>query len=261
MAEWRWSPCQSRGRWRPTRHSATIVAKGEARARPELAHSVHVEVAGLQPDRPYFYRFTAGGERSAARPCAHPSANQRGALASCASGCAGCQDYQAGYYTAYRHLAPRGPRLRIPLRRLHLRIWPRQPRRPPAFEPADHVARRLSPPLRPVQSRPDLQSAHAAHPFFMTFDDHEVRNNWAGDIDDDDQTPPPRSFACTGKSAFQAWYEHMPVRRRQLPNGSGAPALSQRALRQSRRGSTSSIPGSSAPTSRAAMATGWPARR
>src|SRR5215213_4647973 len=45
---------------------ATIVAKGEAQARPELAHSVHVELDGLQPDRPYFYRFTAAGERSGA---------------------------------------------------------------------------------------------------------------------------------------------------------------------------------------------------
>src|SRR5215210_5940907 len=42
----------------------TIVAHGEELARPELAHSVHVEVARLQPDRPYWYRFNAGGERS-----------------------------------------------------------------------------------------------------------------------------------------------------------------------------------------------------
>lgn len=44
--------------------ASTIVAQGEELARPELAHSVHVEVTGLQPDRPYWYRFTAGGERS-----------------------------------------------------------------------------------------------------------------------------------------------------------------------------------------------------
>jgi alkaline phosphatase D len=51
-----------------------IVAKGETLARPELAHSVHVEVTGLQPDRPYFYRFVAGGERAnCPGPCAHAS--------------------------------------------------------------------------------------------------------------------------------------------------------------------------------------------
>ena len=41
----------------------TIVAHGNAVARPELAHSVHVEVRGLRPERPYFYRFEAGGGR------------------------------------------------------------------------------------------------------------------------------------------------------------------------------------------------------
>ena len=46
-----------------------VEAKGTELARPELAHSVHVEVGGLLPDRPYYYRFTAGGERSL-RGCA-----------------------------------------------------------------------------------------------------------------------------------------------------------------------------------------------
>src|SRR3546814_7753237 len=41
-----------------------LVAKGTELAHPELGHSVHVEVAGLLPDRPYYYRFTAAGERS-----------------------------------------------------------------------------------------------------------------------------------------------------------------------------------------------------
>src|SRR3546814_6243258 len=41
-----------------------VVAKGTELAHPELGHSVHVEVAGLKADRPYYYRFTAAGERS-----------------------------------------------------------------------------------------------------------------------------------------------------------------------------------------------------
>src|SRR5206468_295084 len=81
-----------------------VVAHGSAIAHPQLAHSIHVEIAGLQPDRPYFYRFEVGGERSpvgSARtfPLA-ASAPQRLRF-----GVAGCQDYQSGYYTAYRHLA------------------------------------------------------------------------------------------------------------------------------------------------------------
>ena len=42
----------------------TVVAKGQAPARPELGHSVHVEISGLKPNRPYWYRFTIGRERS-----------------------------------------------------------------------------------------------------------------------------------------------------------------------------------------------------
>ena len=37
-----------------------IVAKGTASAAPELAHSVHVDVTGLQPERWYYYRFMLG---------------------------------------------------------------------------------------------------------------------------------------------------------------------------------------------------------
>src|SRR5215813_7424601 len=41
-----------------------IVRNGEAAARPEFAHAVHVECAGLEPGRDYWYRFIAGGEAS-----------------------------------------------------------------------------------------------------------------------------------------------------------------------------------------------------
>jgi alkaline phosphatase D len=64
----------------------------------------------------------------------------------------------------------------------------------------------------------DLQAAHAAHAFFMTFDDHEVANNWAGDSDEGGV--PPEVFRLRRAAAFQAWYEHMPVRRAQFPSGS-----------------------------------------
>ena len=197
---------------------AAIVARGETPARPELAHSVHVEVAGLQPDRPYFYRFTAGGERSGvgrARTLPLLTATPR----QLRFGMAGCQDYQSGYFTAYRHMAEEdlafifhygdyiyeyGPDTGTP--RQHSS---------PLISSLDDYRRRHA----QYKTDPDLQRAHAAHPFFMTLDDHEVRNDWAGDWDDDDGPPPPEVFRLRRQSAFQAWYEHMPVRRAQFPNG------------------------------------------
>ena len=196
----------------------SVVARGSTAARPELAHAVHVEVAGLQPDRPYFYRFEAGGERS---PVGRARTFPRAASTPLRLrfGVAGCQDYQAGYYTAYRHLAdeelafvfhygdyiyeygPDSPAVRAHVGDVLMSL--------------DDYRRRYA----QYKSDSDLQRAHAAHPFFMTFDDHEVRNNWAGDIEEEDHAP-PEVFRLRRQSAFQAWYEHMPVRRAQWPNGS-----------------------------------------
>jgi alkaline phosphatase D len=196
----------------------TVVARGNAVARPELAHSIHIEVAGLEPDRPYFYRFEAGGERSlVGRARTLPlttSAPQRLRF-----GVAGCQDYQAGYYTAYRHLA--AEELAFVFHYGDY-IYEYGPDSPAVRQHAGDLLMSLDDYRRryaQYKSDSDLQAAHAAHAFFMTFDDHEVRNNWAGDVDDDDHAP-PEAFRLRRQSAFQAWYEHMPVRRRQLPNGS-----------------------------------------
>lgn len=81
-----------------------IVAQGTTLARPELAHSVHVELHGLQPNRPYHYRFTAAGERSLhGRARTLPAAGAK--VDAVKFGVAGCQHYEAGYFGAYRHLA------------------------------------------------------------------------------------------------------------------------------------------------------------
>ena len=195
----------------------TIVSSGETIARPELAHSVHVEVTGLKPDRSYFYRFDAGGARSAsghARTLPPASAMPR----SLRFGVAGCQDYQAGYYNAYRHMADEslafvfhygdyiyeyGPDVGTPRKHLGEMVMS-----------LDDYRRRYA----LYKSDADLQATHAAHAFFMTFDDHEVDNDWAGDLDEDGT--PPEIFRLRRAAAFQAWYEHMPVRRSSLPNGS-----------------------------------------
>ncbi|HKP79699.1 MAG TPA: PhoD-like phosphatase N-terminal domain-containing protein, partial [Phenylobacterium sp.] len=41
-----------------------LVRQGHALAVAESGHSVHIEAAGLRPDRSYWYRFTAGGYAS-----------------------------------------------------------------------------------------------------------------------------------------------------------------------------------------------------
>src|SRR5438477_2987597 len=81
-----------------------VVAKGTTIANPDWAHSVHVEVEGLKPDRWYWYRFKAGGEVSPkGRTRTAPPANARPERLNFAF--VSCQKYETGYYTAYDHLA------------------------------------------------------------------------------------------------------------------------------------------------------------
>jgi len=81
-----------------------VVRSGMITALPELAHSVHAEVSGLDPDRVYWYRFRAGGAESpVGRTRTAPAA--RSAPEGIRFAFASCQNYAQGYYTAHANLA------------------------------------------------------------------------------------------------------------------------------------------------------------
>ncbi len=211
---------------------ATIVAGGEVIARPEMAHSVHVEVAGLQPNRPYWYRFTAGGERSfSGRARTLPMAGA--AMDKLKFGVVGCQNYEDGYFGAYNHLAReeldfvfhygdyiyeyRGSPTRANYFGGGLQVPVRQHAGQALYDIADYRQRYAQ-----YKTDTDLQRAHAAHSFFPTFDDHEVENNWVAGISGGDDPAPAEAFELRRAAALQAWYEHMPVRKANIPRfGSG----------------------------------------
>jgi len=139
---------------------------------------------------------------------------------------AGCQHWEAGLFTAFGHLA-REPELDFVYHygdyiyegRATASWWNNDgsvsanPRRHVGDETysLDDYRRRYA----QYKSDLDLQAAHAAAPWFVTWDDHEVDNNWAADIDQDDT--PPEVFRLRQAAAFQAFYEHMPLRRSSLP--------------------------------------------
>jgi alkaline phosphatase D len=66
---------------------------------------------------------------------------------------------------------------------------------------------------------PDLQASHAAFPWLVVFDDHEIDNNWADEVPQDPQVQSHEAFLARRAAAFQAYYEHMPLRRSSIPNG------------------------------------------
>lgn len=204
---------------------ATIVAKGETLARPELGHSVHVEVTGLEADRPYWYRFKLGSDRSLygrARTLPRPGASVSGLK----FGVCGCQHYESGLFTAYRHLAQEDLAFVF-----HYGDFIYEYRYDYAYDKGQPVPKVRDHRLRALYSVDDyrahyaqylldldLQAARARHSFLSTFDDHEVENNWVSDLVQNGDVP-PEIFALRRQAAMQAWYEYMPVRAAMIPRG------------------------------------------
>lgn len=198
-------------------HFAKIVQRGTFDATPEVAHAVHVEVVGLEPDRWYFYRFHAGGEtspvgRARTFPARHMMPDQlRFAFAS-------CQHLEHGYFTALGHLANEDLDLGVHLGDYIYEYEGRdgQVRKHHGDEitSLDDYRNRLA----QYHLDEDLKAAHAAMPWLVTWDDHEFDNNYAGAISEEEGVD-PQEFLRRREAAYQAYFEHMPLRISALPRG------------------------------------------
>ena len=191
-----------------------IVQRGIAVAAPELAHSVHVELAGLRPGAEYFYRFRTGGHVSpAGRTRTAPAFGSHSPLTMCF---ASCSNYEQGWFTAYRHLAEEHPDLVLHLGDYQYEYAAGQTgdvRRHTGGETvtlADYRRRYAQ-----YKSDLDLQAAHAAAPWLAVFDDHELADNWADAV----PSEPQPGFQERRAAALRAYYENMPLRRRSMPTG------------------------------------------
>jgi alkaline phosphatase D len=198
-----------------------VVKRGTTVARPDLGHSLHVEVDGLRPSAWYWYRFDVGGEsspvgrtRTAAAPNTTPD-RFRFAFVS-------CQHREAGHYTAYQHLSREDVELVA-----HLGDYIYEYARNPAA-PADSIVvshqswetntlEQYRNRYALYKSDPALQAAHAAFPWVVTWDDHEVQNNYVGAISS--RNDPAAQFLVRRAAAYQAYYEHQPLRKASIPKG------------------------------------------
>ncbi|MDF2585966.1 MAG: Alkaline phosphatase, partial [Mycobacterium sp.] len=149
-------------------------------ATPESAHAVHVELAGLRPGTEYFYRFRAGGYVSATGRTR--TAPQPGALTPVTMCFASCSNYEQGWFTGYRRLAEDHPDLVVHLGDYQYEYAGRDGgvRRHAGPETATLAQYRQR--FAQYKTDPDLQAAHAAAPWLVVFDDHELDNNWAADV-------------------------------------------------------------------------------
>ncbi len=205
-------------RWEIARDEgmSDLAAAGTAYATPEFAHSVHVEPAGLQPNRPYWYRFSAGDAQSPlGRTRTAPGLGARPSRLRFAF--ASCQQYEQGYYGAYRHMVADQPDVVLHLGDyIYESSWGREHvRKHDAPNPVtldDYRARHAL-----YKGDPDLQAAHAACPWLLTWDDHEVENDYAADRPG--ELFPVEWFLARRAAAYKAWYEHMPAPRWMVPAG------------------------------------------
>jgi alkaline phosphatase D len=189
---------------------ARIIRRGTARAEPHWGHSVHVEASGLRPGRAYFYRFLAGGDAS---PVGRTkTAPARGAAVDRLRLCfASCQKYEAGFYAAWRHVVAEDPDLILFLGDYIYEGAPntkdavRLHRNPEPIDLAGYRARYATYKLDPL-----LQAAHHAAPWALTWDDHEVANDYAGALSEGNGDPV--AFLRRRAAAYQAYYEHQPLR-------------------------------------------------
>ncbi|MEV5971076.1 alkaline phosphatase D family protein [Streptomyces sp. NPDC051921] len=201
------------------------VRRGTALAHPEFDHTVHVEADGLAPGRAYFYRFLVGDwsspvgrTRTAPAPGARPAGLKLAAVS--------CQAYHDGYFTAHRHLADEDLDVVF-----HLgdylyeyavnatggaRAYTDR-RLPDVFDRETLTLEDYRLRYALYKSDPDLMAAHAAHPFAVTWDDHETENNYAGDVPENGV--PPEEFLIRRAAAYRAYWENQPLRRPQRPAG------------------------------------------
>ncbi|WP_328538203.1 alkaline phosphatase D family protein [Streptomyces sp. NBC_00344] len=201
------------------RRFSKIVRKGTAQAVPERGHSVHVDATGLRPGRQYWYRFRCGGQISpVGRTRTAPSPLSSGGRLRIAL--ASCQNWQQGFFTAYADMRAQDPDLVLFVGDYIYESTP--------VATSVRVHEGTGEPYSLTQYRnryaqyrtdPDLQAMHAHAPWVVTFDDHEVDNDYAGQVPQDPAKQSHDAFVSRLTAAYQAYYEHMPVRAAAVPDG------------------------------------------
>jgi alkaline phosphatase D len=190
---------------------------GKVVAGADLGHSVRVVVEGLEPNRPYFYRFRAGDATSPIGRT-HTTPDGKSLPETLKFAFASCQHYEAGLYTAYERMAKDQPDLVF-----HLGDYiyegaagtkgVRKHSGPKIKSLSDYRVRHAQ-----YRSDPLLHRMHAQCPWVVTWDDHEFENNYAAGVS---QYPAmdPAEFLKQRANAYQAYYEAMPLRPESVPHG------------------------------------------
>lgn len=188
-----------------------VVASGRVLAMADFAHSARIDVRKLDPGRPYWYRFTLGDDESPiARTRTAPA--RRDATAGLRLAHVSCQHWGTGEYAAYRDMVDADDLDLVVHCGDYIYESTQGPVRPvPLPEPTSLDDYRNTHAL--YRGDEHLQAAHRMAPWLLTWDDHEVENNYQGTAEAyDSTTPGTKAFAARRTAAYQAWWEHAPTR-------------------------------------------------
>jgi alkaline phosphatase D len=190
-----------------------VVSSGSTATFDAWAHSVHVEVRGLQPGREYWYRFEAEGHlspvgrtRTAPAPGAPTSALTFASIS--------CQAYDNGFFTSFPHILADDPDFVMHLGDyvyeygMSATAGVRNRPVPEIVQPRPQTLRQWRATHALYKSDPDLQALHQRIPMVITWDDHEYLNDYAGAAPD----PAGGGPSPVRGASYQAYWEHQPLR-------------------------------------------------
>lgn len=190
-----------------------LVSSSIVSALAEDAHSLHVIPDGLNPDSWYFYRFRVGEYTS---PIGRARTTPDSGVNPVRFGFSSCQNWQQGTYAAHRELADEELDFFVWLGDYIYESGPFDLGVATAAGARVHNSGEVTT-LEEYRARyalyksdPWLQANHAARPWLVTWDDHEVDNDHAGSASEDGQDP--AAFDQRRRMAYKAWWEHQPVR-------------------------------------------------
>lgn len=194
-----------------------ITSSGEFTASPALGFSVHIEAKNLKADSWFYFRFKSGGATSPigrTRTLPAPDSTPEKLRFAVTS----CQHWEQGLFTAYQQMKKDAPDFVFHLGDYIYEYGGRsgKVRRHLGgeIESLDDYRIRYS----QYRTDKDLQAMHATCPWFLTWDDHEVDNNYANATSERSRVTPAQ-FLLRRANAYQAYYEMMPLRPASLPKG------------------------------------------
>jgi len=189
-----------------------VVARASLTTDATRDYTVKTDVAGLQPNTTYYYRFTTAGAQS---PIGRTRTMPLGTATRLRMAVVSCSSLAHGFFNAYRRIAERADLDVV----VHLGDY--------IYEYGNGEfgdARAYEPPVETVtlsdyrtrhaqyKRDADLQEVHRQHPMIAIWDDHEVANNSHVDGAHNHSEGAEGTWPARVAAALQAYYEWMPVR-------------------------------------------------